>query len=58
VRFRPGPSRAAAGVRTAYAFGLLSLGLLYLVAFTAGTFSVLFAVSYSVLFVSVVPRGR
>jgi MFS family permease len=41
-----------------YAFGLLSLGPLYVVAFAAGTFSVLFAVSYSVLFVSVVPRER
>jgi MFS family permease len=45
-------------VPTGYAFGLLSLGPLYVVAFAAGTFSVLFAVSYSVLFVSVVPRER
>jgi MFS family permease len=40
------------------ALGLLSFGYLYAVAFLAGTLSVLFSVSYSTLFVSVVPRER
>jgi MFS family permease len=42
----------------AYALGVLTLTQLYLVAFAAGTLSVFFSVSYSTLFVSIVPRDR
>jgi MFS family permease len=38
------------------AFGLLSLGELYVIAFLAGSLSVLFMVAYSALFVAMVPR--
>ena len=38
------------------AFGLLSLGELYVIAFLAGSLSVLFMVAYSALFVALVPR--
>ena len=40
----------------AYAFGLLTLTQLYVVGFLFGTLDVLFYVSYSTLFVSLVPR--
>jgi MFS family permease len=43
-------------IPAAYAAGRLSLGLLYVVAFLVGTLSVLFTVSYSTLFISVLPR--
>src|SRR5215475_905987 len=43
-------------IPAAYAVGRLSLGLLYVVAFLVGTLSVLFTVSYSTLFISVLPR--
>jgi MFS family permease len=42
----------------AWAFGALSLAQLYVVGFLVGTLSVLFFVSYSTLFVSLVPRER
>jgi MFS family permease len=42
----------------AYAFGLLTLAQLYVVGFLFGTLDVLFYVSYSTLFVSLVPRER
>jgi MFS family permease len=45
-------------IPAAYAVDRLSLGLLYIVAFLVGTLSVLFTVSYSALFVSVLPRER
>jgi MFS family permease len=41
-----------------YALGVLTLAQLYLVAFLAGTLSLLFSVSYATLFVAVVPRAR
>ena len=44
-----------ASVPVAYLLGVLGLGQLYAVAFAVGTFDVLFAVSYSTLFVSTVP---
>lgn len=45
-------------VPVAYALGVLTLAQLYAVAFLEGTLSVLFYVSYSTLFVSLVPRDR
>jgi MFS family permease len=42
----------------AYAFDLLTLAQLYVVGFVFGTLDVLFYVSYSTLFVSLVPRER
>jgi MFS family permease len=45
-------------VPAAYAFGILTMEQLYLVAFLLGTFSVLFSVSYNTLVVSIVPRER
>jgi MFS family permease len=45
-------------VPVAYWLGALSLAQLYAVAFLTGTLSVLFFVSYSTLFVSLVPRER
>jgi MFS family permease len=45
-------------VPLAYWLGALSLAQLYAVAFLTGTLSVLFFVSYSTLFVSLVPRER
>jgi MFS family permease len=53
-----GRAALAAAVPLAYATGQLSLGLLYTIAFLTGTLSVLFTVSYSTLFVSVLPRDR
>jgi MFS family permease len=46
-----------ATIPLAYAIGVLSLAQLYVVAFLVGTLSVLFFVSYSTLFVSLVPRS-
>ncbi len=43
-------------IAVAYAFGVLSIEQLYVVGFLVGTLSVLFFVSYSTLFVSLVPR--
>ncbi|HEV2712700.1 MAG TPA: MFS transporter [Gaiellaceae bacterium] len=45
-----------ASVPLAAAFGLLSFPQLYVVGFLAGTFAVLFDISWATLFVSVVPR--
>jgi MFS family permease len=45
-------------VPIAYAFDVLTLTQLYVVSFLIGTMSVLFYVSYSTLFVSLVPRER
>jgi MFS family permease len=45
-------------VPLAYAFDLLTLTQLYVVSFLFGTLDVLFYVSYSTLFVSLVPRKR
>ena len=45
-------------IPAAYALGKLTLIHLYLVAFLVGTLSVLFSVSYTALFISLVPRGR
>jgi MFS family permease len=47
-----------ASVPLAYAVGVLSFGQLYVVGFLIGTLGVLFHVSYSALFVSLVPRER
>jgi MFS family permease len=47
-----------ATIPVAYAFGVLTFAQLYAVGFLAGTLSVLFFVSYSTLFVSLVPRER
>ena len=45
-----------ASVPVAYAFDALSFPQLYAVAFAVGTFAVMFDVSWSTLFISVVPR--
>lgn len=47
-----------ASIPFSYALGVLTLGQLYVVAFLFGTLSVLFFVSHSTLFVSLVPRER
>lgn len=47
-----------ASIPLAYALGVLSLSQLFVVAFVVGTLSVLFSVSYSTLFVSLVPKAR
>jgi MFS family permease len=47
-----------ASIPIAYALGGLSLGQLYAVAFLIGSFSILFELGNSTLFVSVVPRDR
>ncbi len=47
-----------ASVPAAYALGVLTLEQLYVVAFLFGTLSVFFYVSYTTLFVSIVPRER
>jgi MFS family permease len=46
-----------ASVPVAYVFDALTMPQLYVVAFLAGTLSVFFDLSWSVLFVSIVPRG-
>lgn len=53
-----GRAALVATVPLAYAFDALTMEHLYAVAFTGGTLSVLFYVSYSALFVSIVPRER
>jgi MFS family permease len=53
-----GRAALVGSIPTAYAVDRLSLGLLYVVAFLVGTLSVLFTVSYSTLFISVLPRER
>jgi MFS family permease len=47
-----------ATIPLAYAFGALTIEQLYVVAFLAGTLTVVFFVSYSSLFVALVPRER
>lgn len=47
-----------ATIPLAYAFDALTMAQLYVVAFLAGTMTVFFFVSYSSLFVSLVPRER
>jgi len=53
-----GRAAIVATVPLAYAFDALTLWHLYAVAFATGTLSVLFFVSYSGLFVALVPRER
>ncbi len=53
-----GRTALLATIPLAYALGVLTLAQLYLVAFLAGTLSMLFSVSYATLFVAVVPRDR
>jgi MFS family permease len=45
-------------IPVAHALGVLTLTQLYVAAFLSGTLSVFFSVSYSTLFVSIVPRDR
>ena len=53
-----GRAAALAAIPIAYALGALTLTQLYVVSFLIGTLSVLFYVSYTTLFVSLVPRER
>jgi len=53
-----GRAALLASIPAAYLLELLSLPLLYVVAFGVGTLSVLFQVAYSTLFISVVPRSQ
>ena len=53
-----GRAAALATIPIAYAFGALTLTQLYVASFLIGTLSVLFYVSYTTLFVSLVPRER
>jgi|1186.fasta_scaffold04098_2 MFS family permease len=53
-----GRAAAAATIPLAYALDELTMPQMYAVAFVTGTLSVLFFVSYSTLFVAVVPRDR
>jgi MFS family permease len=53
-----GRAAALASIPIAYAFDALTLTQLYVAGFVSGTLSVLFYVSYSTLFVSLVPRER
>lgn len=53
-----GRAALLATIPVAFAFGALTLAQLYVVAFLVGTLSVFFFVSYSTLFVSLVPRER
>src|SRR3954454_21629907 len=53
-----GRAAVLATVPVAYAFGALTLTQLYIASFLIGTLSVLFYVSYSTLFASLVPRER
>ena len=53
-----GRAALLATVPVAYAFDVLTFGQLYAVGFLVGTFSVLFNVSSSTLFISLVPRER
>jgi MFS family permease len=52
-----GRAALLATIPLAYVLGALSLAQLYVVSFLVGTLSVLFFVSYSTLFVSLVPRS-
>jgi MFS family permease len=52
-----GRAALLATIPLAYVLGALSLAQLYFVSFLVGTLSVLFFVSYSTLFVSLVPRS-
>ena len=51
-----GRAALLASVPIAYAFDVLNFPQLYAVAFAVGTFAVMFDVSWSTLFVAVVPR--
>ena len=53
-----GRAALIATIPLAYAFDALSIQQLYVVAFLAGSLTVLFQVSYSSLFVSIVPRDN
>ncbi len=53
-----GRAAATATIPIAYAFDALTIQQLYAVAFVVGSLSVLFFVSHSTLFVSLVPRER
>jgi predicted MFS family arabinose efflux permease len=53
-----GRAALLASIPVVYAFGALTLEQLYVVGFLEGTLSVLFFVSYSSLFVALVPRER
>ena len=53
-----GRAGLAATIPLAYVFDALTIEQLYVVAFLSGTLSVLFFVSYSTLFTSIVPRER
>jgi len=53
-----GRAAALVTIPIAYAFGALTMTQLYLASFLIGTLSVLFYVSYSTLFISLVPRER
>lgn len=53
-----GRAALLATIPLAYALGRLTLAQLYAMAFLTGTLSVFFSVSYSTLFVSIVPRER
>jgi MFS family permease len=53
-----GRAAALATIPLAYAFGALTLTQLYVASFLIGTLSMLFYVSYSTLFASLVPRER
>jgi MFS family permease len=53
-----GRAAALASVPIAYAFGALTFAQLYAVGFATGLLSVFFYVSYSALFVALVPRER
>jgi MFS family permease len=53
-----GRAVATITIPVAYAFDALTIQQLYVVAFVGGTLSVLFSVSHSTLFVSIVPRAR
>jgi len=53
-----GRAALLATIPLAYAFDVLTLWQLYVVAFLEGTLSVLFFVAYSTLFVTLVPRER
>jgi predicted MFS family arabinose efflux permease len=53
-----GRAALVGSVPAAYGLGVLTLPQLYVIAFLEGTLSVLFYVSYSTLFTSLVPRER
>ena len=53
-----GRAALLATIPMAYAFGALTLAQLYVVGFLVGSLSVFFSVSYSTLFISLVPREQ